>query len=75
MAEQHSSAKELREIPVGELQTQLQSLRQELWTQRVKAKEGLLQQSHRVGLLRRQIARLSTVLNERQATQQPVKAS
>ena len=61
-------------MPAGELQTQLQSLRQELWTQRVKAREGLLQQSHRVGLLRRQIARLSTVLNERQAIRQPVKA-
>ena len=57
-------AKDLRAIPEDELQGQLKKLRQELWQDRVKAKVGAVQQTHRFGVLRRQIARIHTVMQE-----------
>ncbi len=56
--------KELRGMPVAELSSQLQLLRKELWQQRVKTKDGSLQQTHRLGQVRRQIARIHTIMKE-----------
>ena len=64
MPENVPRAKELRGTPAAELSTQLQSLRKELWQQRVKTKDGSLQQTHRLGQLRRQIARIQTIVRE-----------
>ena len=58
MGENQLATKELRALPVAELQTQLQTLRQELWQHHVKAKDGSLQQTHQLRLVRRQIARV-----------------
>jgi large subunit ribosomal protein L29 len=57
--------KELRAMPDEELRTQLSSLRTELWTARIKAKDGSLQQSHLLRSLRRRIARAQTIAGER----------
>ena len=59
-----TGVKELRGLGPAELQAQLEKLRQELWDQRVKAKEGALQQTHQLSEARRQIARIQTILRE-----------
>ena len=64
MAEKLPKVKDLRALPTTELQGQLQSLRQELWQHRLKAKDGSLQQTHQLRLVRRQIARVQTLLRE-----------
>ena len=61
--------KDVRALSEAEQQEHLQRLRRDLWTARLKAREGSLQQVHQVGLMRRQIARLHTVLNEQQRAQ------
>ena len=71
MAEKPSGAKELRGLGPVELQAQLEKLRQELWEQRVKAKEGALPQTHQLGEARRQIARIHTILREQAPKQAP----
>lgn len=65
MAQAHPKAQALRELPPEELQEQVRKLRQELWQLRVKIGEGAQQQTHPLRLLRRQIARVQTVLRER----------
>ena len=64
MAEKLPKVKELRALPTAELQGQLQSLRQELWQHHLKAKDGSLQQTHQLRFVRRQIARVQTLLRE-----------
>jgi ribosomal protein L29 len=64
MAQPLPKAKELRGLSPPERQAQLDKLRQELWQARQKVKEGSLQQMHLLPALRRQIARLLTVMNE-----------
>lgn len=60
MAERPPAMKELRAMPLADLDAQQDRLRRELWQHRVKAKEGSLQQTHRLRALRRQIARIQT---------------
>lgn len=64
MAEKFPDMKELRGLSAADIQQQLGKLKEELWQQRVKAKEGALQQTHRLLYIRRQIARIQMVLNE-----------
>ena len=59
-------AQELRGLPAADLKAQVEQLRQELWQQRLKVREGALQQTHQLRAARRQIARIATVLNEQQ---------
>lgn len=66
MAEKRSNAKTLRALPATDLAAQRTALRLELWHHRLKAKDGSLQQTHHLGALRRQIARISTILREQQ---------
>lgn len=66
MAKTMPSAKDLRALPAEDLNAQLSKLSQELWQQRLKAKDGSLQQTHRLRLLRRQLARVQTTLRGRQ---------
>ena len=64
MAEQRMNAQALRQLPAEELHTQLASLRQELWQGRMKVDTGAVPQSHHVSHVRRQIARILTILQE-----------
>ena len=66
MAQKRQKAKDLRTLPDPELQEQLKALRQELWQDRLKITSGALPQVHRPAAHRRQIARIHTVLRERQ---------
>ena len=62
MAEKLLTIQELRALPKTDLQAQLAKFRQELWEHRLKVKAGALPQTHLLPLVRRQIARLETVL-------------
>ena len=66
MADKPASAKTLRGIPAAELQGQVETLRRDLWTARMQLRAGTTQQPHRVRRMRRQIARMATVLREAQ---------
>ena len=68
MATKRPKTSELRGLPAAELRQQIQQLRQELWQQRLKARDGSLQQTHQLGAARRHIARIETVLSEQRAT-------
>ena len=64
MAEKRLGAKELRGVPQEDLRAQLAKLQQEFWQQRVKTREGSLQQTHQLRFMRRQMARIQTILVE-----------
>ncbi len=64
MAEKSLGVKELRELSSADIQEQLGKLRGELWQLRLKAKEGAVQQTHQMLQIRRQIARIQTILSE-----------
>ncbi|MBI3087563.1 MAG: 50S ribosomal protein L29 [Candidatus Omnitrophica bacterium] len=55
---------ELRGLPEAELRQRLAQTRQELVTLRLKAKQGALEQPHRIRQMRRDIARMLTTLHE-----------
>jgi len=63
MAESWSTMKELWTLPQAELHAQLLKARQTLWQDRLRAREGALQQTHELRRTRRHIARVQTVLN------------
>ena len=48
----------------ADLRTGMRKLTDDLWHSRQKTEEGALQQTHRFGAIRRQIARIQTILNE-----------
>ena len=55
----------LRQLTPEELQARVAALRQEIWQDRGKMQAGALQQSHRIRQYRRQIARVMTIVKER----------
>lgn len=59
-------AKELREMPDGELQAKLQELRERLVALRMKKRIGGLESPALLRTTRREIARILTLLRERQ---------
>ena len=65
--------KDIKEMSSDELQTKKRDLRQESLHLRLQQQSGQLEQPSRLKLLRRDVARIETVLSER--TNQPVTAS
>ena len=68
MAQKPPTAKDLRALPEPEIHAELEKIRQERWSRRLKAKDGSLQQTHLLPSLKRQIARIQTILRERART-------
>ena len=64
MADKWPTSKELREMAEPDLRTNLQKLTDDLWQSRQKTQEGALEQTDRFGKIRRQIARIHTVISE-----------
>jgi large subunit ribosomal protein L29 len=62
-----SRARELRELTDEELERKLADTRHELFNLRFQAVTGALENSARVRLAKREIARILTVRNEREA--------
>ena len=58
-------ASDLREKGVDDLNTELFGLLREQFNLRMQKGTGQLSQSHRVGQVRRDIARVKTILNEK----------
>ncbi|MFT4888027.1 MAG: large subunit ribosomal protein L29 [Pseudohongiellaceae bacterium] len=59
-------ASELREKTVDELKVQLQELSKNQFNQRMQLGAGQLAQVHLVGEVRRNIARIKTIITEKQ---------
>ena len=57
---------ELRQKSVAELQTQLQQLRKDQFGYRMQQSTGQLGQTHLVSAVKRDIARVKTVITEKQ---------
>jgi large subunit ribosomal protein L29 len=56
---------ELRELSIAELEAKARELRGELFNVRIKKSTGQLENTARLGTLRREIARAETILRER----------
>ena len=65
MAEGHSPA-ELRELPEEELQAQLREAKEELFNLRFQMATGQLDNNRRLRTVRRDIARIYTIMRERE---------
>jgi large subunit ribosomal protein L29 len=61
-------ARELRDLTDDELEQRLHDTRQELFNLRFQSATGALENSARVRLAKREIARILTVQNEREST-------
>lgn len=59
-------AAEVREFPTEELQARLEELKEELFNLRFQNATGQLEQYKRLGVLRRDIARIETTLRQRE---------
>ena len=64
MAEE--TARELREMDIDELDNRLSEAKQELFNLRFQNVTGQLDNSARIGQVRRQVARVRTVLRQRE---------
>ena len=62
-------ASELREKSVTELQAQLQDLYKDQFSYRMQKNTGQLGQIHLVGEVRRDIARIKTIISEKQRSE------
>ena len=63
-------ASELRELPADDLVAKSRELRAELFNFRVKHATGQLENTARLGSLRREIARVETVLRQKREASQ-----
>ena len=63
-------AAELRELPVSELTAKGRELRDQLWNARMKKATGQLENTALLRTLRRDIARVETVLREKRGAKQ-----
>ena len=61
-----SKTAELRNMDTEELETRLSDTRQELFNLRFQLVTGQLDNSARIGQVRRQVARMETILRERE---------
>jgi large subunit ribosomal protein L29 len=67
-------AKEIRELTDAEAQAKLRDLRQELFNLRLQQQTARLERPSRIREVRRDMARIETVLRERQLQTAPVAA-
>jgi large subunit ribosomal protein L29 len=59
------TAKEIRELPPSEIETKLRDVRAELLQLRLKKHTGQVEKPHMIRVLRKDIARLETVLRQK----------
>ena len=59
-------ASEIREMSVEELQTKLTELKEELFNLRFQLAVNQLENSNRIGAVKKDIARVSTILRQRE---------
>ena len=66
MAKSDTSASELQLMPVDELETRLNEAKQELFNLRFRHVTGQLDNSSRLGQLRKDVARIKTILRDKE---------
>ena len=66
MAKSDVKAAELREMPVDELELRLSETKQELFNLRFRHVTGQLDNSSRLGQLRKDVARIKTILRDKE---------
>ncbi len=64
------SAKELRALSTEDLSAKVRELRSEYFNVKVKRSTGQLENTAKLGLLRREIARVETLLGEKREAKQ-----
>ncbi len=64
------SAKELRALSTDDLSAKVRELRSEYFNVKVKRSTGQLENTAKLGLLRREIARVETLLSEKREAKQ-----
>lgn len=69
MAEQRVDTKTLRATSAADLAAQVNAIRRERWDHRLKLADGSVRQTHRLRLLRRQLARMLTIQKQQAAAQ------
>lgn len=66
------NANELRKLSIGELETKLADARHELMNLRFQQVTGQLTDTNRMRFVRRDIARMNTIINEMEADEEGV---
>lgn len=61
---------EIKELTIKELETRKREIRQEIFNLRIQQQAGQLEKPHMLRSLRRDVARVDTVLTEKRKTQQ-----
>jgi large subunit ribosomal protein L29 len=61
---------EIKELTLKELETRKREMRQEIFNLRIQQQAGQLEKPHMLRSLRRDVARVDTVLTEKRKTQQ-----
>ena len=61
------TSKEIRELSPAEITTKLRNVRDELLQLRLRKHTGQVEKPHTIRVLRKDIARLETILNEKKA--------
>ena len=69
MAANTLKASELRNLPVEELEEKVNQLKKELMQQRFQAKTGKLERQSTLGEIKRNIARILTVIREQEKSE------
>ena len=59
-------AKEIRDLTTAEIEEQVKSLKEELFNLRFQLATGQLENTARIGLVRKSIARMKTVIRQRE---------
>ena len=70
-----TAAAELREMPMADLVTKLKEAKAELFNLRVQSATGQLDNNRRLQVVRREIARIYTIMRERELGITPVGAA
>lgn len=61
------TSKEIREFSPTEIETKLREAREQLLQLRLRKQTGQVEKTHEIRVLRKDIARLETVLNQKKA--------
>jgi large subunit ribosomal protein L29 len=69
------TTKEIRDFSVGEIETKLRETRDQLLQLRMRKQTGQVEKTHELRTLRKDIARLETISNEKQGAPVFAKAS
>lgn len=62
------TSKEIRELSLGEIETKLREIREQLVQLRLKKSTGQVEKPHLLREYRKDVARLETILNQKKAT-------